>query len=56
MKIRALFLDIDGTLLNSSHLIGSATRQRLLSFQKQGEGSYYLLPDPIWECSNMDGS
>ena len=36
MKIRALFLDIDGTLLNSSHLIGAATRQRLLSFQKQG--------------------
>lgn len=36
MAIRALFLDIDGTLLNTHQLISEKTKKRLVQFQESG--------------------
>lgn len=36
MKIRAIFIDIDGTLLNSRMVIEEDTRKSLMDFQKSG--------------------
>lgn len=36
MEIKAIFLDIDGTLINSNRVIDKQTKDALIAFQKQG--------------------